>query len=135
MVHTDDAASTQELQNTDKYWASEGDAEFVSDVDKGQECGKDPLNQENHERMASKSLSESLLSPTFTSRAKSQNGHQVDVVKEPRKKKQLSEQAVSVAKHLNENIIRYVMLMLCMIALHFLFWVRKQSICGCMESF
>ena len=83
MVYTDEAASMQAQQNTDKNWVSHADADCVSDTDKGQEGYKDHLNQENHERKVSRSLSESLLSPTFTSRAKSQNSHQVDT--EPRK--------------------------------------------------
>lgn len=99
MVYTDEAGSNQTLedrnmQNVEKQWGSQEDLDCGFESDREQKYAKRNLNRGNHERKTTKSLSESLLSPTFTSLAKSQTNQQVENPKESRRAKQLSERAV-----------------------------------------
>ncbi|KAI5066253.1 hypothetical protein GOP47_0018877 [Adiantum capillus-veneris] len=111
MVYTDEAASSQQtledrnLQSMDKPWDSHEDLDRGFESDKEEKSSRNP-NRGAHERKIVKSLSESLLSPTFTSLAKSQANQQIENPKESRRAKQLSERAKAVYMRLYGEFLR-----------------------------
>ncbi|MCO5607495.1 hypothetical protein L7F22_061691 [Adiantum nelumboides] len=111
MVYTDEAASSQQtedrnLQSMDKPWGSQEDLDHGFGLDKEEKYCKGNLNRCAQERRTAKSLSESLLSPTFTSLAKSQANQQIENPKESRRAKQLSERAKAVYMRLYGEFLR-----------------------------
>lgn len=111
MVYTDEAASNQTLddrsvQNGEKQWVPREDVDCGFELDEEQKYAKKNSNRGNNERKTSNRLSESLLSPTFTSLAKSQTSQQVDDPKESRRAKQLSERAKAVYMRLYGEFLR-----------------------------
>ncbi|KAH7432578.1 hypothetical protein KP509_07G028800 [Ceratopteris richardii] len=115
-VYTDEAASSQQTledrnsQSVGKPWDSHEDvnSSFESDKEenKQQRYSKESFDKHSSEKRSSRSFSGSLLSPTFTSLAKSQSNQQAETPKEFRKAKQLSEQAKAVFMRLYGEFLR-----------------------------